>query len=50
VASLLLLALRQPSEALAQFEAHLRLLRRVPFEAPPGLQASHNAWLCRCVL
>lgn len=23
--------------------------RRVPFEAPPGLLASHHAWLCRCV-
>lgn len=21
--------------------------RRVPFEAPPGLLASHHAWLCR---
>lgn len=48
VASLLLLALRQPSESLTQFEAHLRLLRRLPFEATPGLQASHQAWLCRC--
>ncbi|PRW58338.1 hypothetical protein C2E21_2711 [Chlorella sorokiniana] len=45
--SLLLLALKQVPEALAQFDTHIRLFRRVPFEAPPGLAASHHAWLCR---
>lgn len=45
--SLLLLVLKQPTEAVAQFEMHLRLFRRLPFQAPPGLLASHHAWLSR---
>ena len=48
ITSLLLLALKQLPAALAQFEAHVRLFRRVPFEGLPGLLASHHAWLCRC--
>ena len=50
ITSLLLLALKQPPEALAQFEAHVRLFRRLPFEGLPGLLASHHAWLCRCAV
>ncbi len=45
--SLLLLALKQLPEAVAQFEAHLRLFRRLPFTPAPGLLASHHAWLSR---
>ena len=50
ITSLLLLALKQLPQALAQFEAHVRLFRRLPFEGLPGLLASHHAWLCRCAV
>ena len=48
--SVLLLALKQGEEAVAQLERHLRLLRRPALPdnlMPPGLLGSHHGWVCR---
>ena len=51
--SVLLLALKQGQEALAQLDRHLKAFRR-PFvsffaaaDMPAGLLGSHHAWVCR---